>query len=140
MEVGQVRAVQLITAKKLLVSLLVIGAATVIAAAGTNSSFTAQTTNPSNTLSTSTLVLSDTKSGGTTCYSTGGGSTDTNVYSACQTLTSLSAQKPGDSGTANLTLKNEGSLAASVFKVFASSCTASDASGVSYHGTGNPCT
>ena len=48
-------------------------------------------------------------------------------------------KKPGDSGTANLTLKNVGDVNASSFKVFSPTCTAANATGESYNGTGNPC-
>lgn len=101
--------------------------------------FNAETDNPNNIFSSGTIVLSNTKQGGSACLSTGGGNTNTNVNAACDQLFNLTVRKPGDSGTANLTLKNVGSLNASVFKVFSTACTASDASGESYHGTGNPC-
>lgn len=122
--------------KKVLLSLLVLAA---FAGVGTFSSFTAQTTNPSNTFGDGTLVLSNTKQGGVACLSTGGGTTDSNVNGGCDQLLNLATRKPGDSGSANLTIKNEGTLASSIFKLFASACVASDVAGETYHGTGNPC-
>src|SRR5438309_6472888 len=98
-------------------------------AAATVASFTAETTNPTNKFATGTLVLSNKVNSNTACLSTGGGNTNTNTNAACDTLFSLTVKKPGDSGTANLTLLNAGSLAASALKVFSSACTDADATG-----------
>src|ERR1051325_525882 len=106
---------------------------------GSFATFNAQTNNPGNVFAHGTIVLSNTKQGGTACLSTGGGNTNTNVNTTCDQLLNLTVKKPGDKGTANLTLKNVGSLNASIFKVFSPTCTSADASGESYHGTGNPC-
>jgi hypothetical protein len=108
-------------------------------AAATVASFTAETTNPTNKFATGTLVLSNKVNSGTACLSTGGGNTDTNANAACDNLFSLTAQKPGDTSSANLTLQNVGSIAASALKLFSSACVDSDATGQSYHGTGSPC-
>ena len=125
--------------KKVFLSAGVVLAVTALLGLGTMASFTAQTKNPGNAFANGTLVLSNTKQGGSACLSTGGGSTDTNVNDNCDTLLNLSVRKPGDSGTANLTVANVGSLDASVFKTFAVACTNGDASAESYHGTGSPC-
>ena len=85
--------------------------------------FNAQTNNPGNVFAHGTLVLSNTKQGGVACLSTGGGNTNTNVNTACDQLFNLTVKKPGDSGTANLTLKNVGDINASSFKVFSPACT-----------------
>ena len=108
-------------------------------AAATVASFTAETTNPTNKFATGTLVLSNKVNSGTTCLSTGGGNTDTNANPACDNLFNLTAQKPGDTTSANLTLQNVGSIAASALKLFTSACVDSDATAQSYHGTGSPC-
>lgn len=125
--------------QKVLLSMGVVAGIGVLAGAGTFATFTAQTTNPTNTFANGTLVLSNTVGGGSACLSTGGGTTDTNSNGACDTAFSLSVKAPGDSGTADLTLENMGSLAASALKVFSGSCTDADATGESYHGTGSPC-
>jgi predicted ribosomally synthesized peptide with SipW-like signal peptide len=123
----------------LLSALVVIGAAALIGG-GTFASFNAETKNPGNTFATGTLVLSNTKAGGSACLSTGAGtSTDTNVNSSCDTLFALTVRKPGDAGTANLTVKNEGSIDASALKVFSSACANANATGETYNGTGLPC-
>ena len=101
--------------------------------------FNAETDNPGNVFAHGTLVLSNTKQGGTACLSTGGGSTDSNVNGSCDQLFNLTVKKPGDSGSADLTLRNVGTIDASSFKVFAPSCTNANAGAESYHGTGNPC-
>src|SRR6478672_11983150 len=107
-------------------------------AAATVASFTAETTNPTNKFATGTLVMSNKVNSGTACLSTAGGTTDTNANN-CDVAFNLSVKKPGDSGTANLTIKNEGSLDAAALKLFSSACADADASGESYHGTGGPC-
>jgi hypothetical protein len=126
--------------RKLAASALVVGAMGSISV-GTFATFTAQASNPTSGFQAGTIVLSNTKQGGSSCLSTGAGtSTDTNANGSCDTLFSLTARKPGDSATANLTLKNEGSLGATTLKLFAGSgCTGADATGETYHGTGDPC-
>lgn len=106
---------------------------------GSYASYSAQTTNPNNKFATGALVLTNTKQGGSACLSTGGGATDTNVNNSCDQLLNLTVKKPGDSSTANLTVQNSGSLAATIFKVFASACTDSNAAAETYHGTGSLC-
>ena len=109
-------------------------------AAATMATFTAETKNPTNKFASGTLVLSNTKSGGSgACLSTGGATTDTNANTSCDTLFGLTVKKPGDSGSANLTLLNAGSLAASALKLYSSACTDADATGETYHGTGSMC-
>jgi hypothetical protein len=108
-------------------------------ASATVANFSAETKNPTNAFATGTLVLSNKVSSNTACLSTAGGSTDTNVNNACDTLLSLSAKKPGDSSSANLTLLNAGTLAASALKLYTSACTDANASGETYHGTGSAC-
>ena len=125
--------------KRVLLSLGVVAATIAVIGVGTMASFTAQTKNPDNVFAAGTLVLSNTKQSGSACLSTGGGSADTNANDSCDTLFSLTVQAPGDSGSANLTLKNEGSLDASVFKIFSAACTNADAAAEDYHGSGNPC-
>ncbi len=106
--------------------------------------FNAQTTN-ANSFSSGTLVLSDAKSGGTTCLSTGGLSTDTNSNATgCDNLINATGKKPGDAATtAVVTIKNVGSIAASALQVYTTAttgCTSTDATGETFHGTGDLCT
>lgn len=123
--------------RKTLVGIIAGGIALTGIGAGTFASFSASTSN-GGTFATGSLVLSNQKDTATACLSTGGASTDTNS-NACDQAFALTVKKPGDAATANITLKNEGSINASALAAFATSaCTAADASG-SYHGTGNPC-
>jgi hypothetical protein len=125
-------------ARKLLIALIAGGVA-VAGGAGTFASFTASTTNAASTFETGTLVLSNQKNTASACLSTNGGSTDTNA-NGCDQAFALTVQKPGQTATVNITLKNEGSIDGSALKGFASqACAAADASGQTYHGTGNPC-
>ena len=130
---------QMTNRRKLTLSLLVLGLVAGLAGAGSFATFTAQTTNPGNTFASGTIVLSNTANSGTACLSTAGGSTDTNSNGSCDTLFNLTVKKPGDSGEATVRVQNAGSLAASTFNLFSSACTAANAAGENYHGTGNPC-
>lgn len=109
--------------------------------------FNATTTNPSNTFATGTLVLSDTTTSGsgdtqqgTACLSTNGsGGVATNANSNCGTSYSVTLQRPGDSTTSELTIKNVGSVFASAFTTFSNTCSDANASGAGYNGSGNVC-
>jgi hypothetical protein len=127
------------TSRKILLTATVVVVLVAGVGFGSFATFTAQTNNPGNVFAHGTLVLSNTKQGGTACLSTGGGNTNSNVNAACDQLLNLTVKKPGDSGTVNLTLKNVGSINASTFKVFSPTCTNADAGAESYHGTGSPC-
>ena len=128
-------------AGKLIATVGVVAGTAGLIGTGTFASFSAQATNPSNAFATGTLVLGDKVGAGTACLSTGAGTnTDTNSNSACDTAFNVSVAKPGDSATASITLKNEGTINGSALKAFAPSCTASNATGQSYNGSGNPCT
>jgi hypothetical protein len=124
--------------RKVLLSLGVVAGIGALAGAGTFATFTAQTTNPANIFANGTLVLSNTVNTGSACLSTGGGNTDVNDNGSCSVAFNLSVQKPGDSDTENLTLKNVGSLAATVLSTFGT-CTDGNSANETYHGTGNPC-
>ncbi|HEX8599452.1 MAG TPA: TasA family protein [Chloroflexia bacterium] len=125
--------------KKVLLTVMVLGMVSGVLGSGTFATFTAQTTNPNNTFQAGTLVLSNTKTGGTTCFSTGGGNTDTNSNTNCDQLINATVRKPGDTASQTLTVKNEGSLAASALKLFSTACTNANSSGESYFGTGLAC-
>jgi hypothetical protein len=117
-----------------------IAAAAALTGGSTFASFTAQTSNPGNVLSTGSLVMSNQKDTATACLSTGSGTdTSTNVNDSCDQLFNVVPAKPGDAPTTvHLTLKNEGTADASVLKAFSAGCADADAAGT-YHGTGNPC-
>jgi len=124
--------------RKVLLSLGVVAAIGALAGAGTFATFTAQTTNHNNTFADGTLVLSNSVNGATACLSTGGGNTDINDNGSCDVAFDLSVQKPGDNDTADITLRDVGSLAASALTAFGT-CTDGNSAGETYHGTGSPC-
>jgi hypothetical protein len=107
----------------------------------TMANFTAQTTNASNTFSSGTLVLSNAKTSGTTCLSTGGGATDTNNNSVgCDNLINATVQKPGAAATTDVvTIKNVGSITPTIYKLWSTSCSSAN-NAEAYHGTGDLCT
>jgi hypothetical protein len=120
--------------------LLGVGAVGLIATSAAD--FNAQTDNAS-TFASGTLVLSDARTGGTTCLSTGGATTDTNSNgTGCDDLIAATIQKPGGAATTRVvTVRNVGSLAASSFHLFANTaCVSSNAIPETYHGTGDICT
>jgi predicted ribosomally synthesized peptide with SipW-like signal peptide len=127
--------------KQYLMLLTVIGLVAIAAGgSGTFASFTAETTNASNSFATGTIVLSNTVNGGSACLSTNGGATDTNINAGCAAAFNATLQKPGSAYTADqIDLKNVGSLNPSDLKFTASSCTDSNAAGETYHGTGSLC-
>jgi predicted ribosomally synthesized peptide with SipW-like signal peptide len=119
----------------LAIAVLLLGGAGV----GTYASFSASTSNNA-TFATGSLVLSNSVNGAAACLSDIGGVTDENINANCDAVFSLSVRKPGDAATANIDLVNTGTLDAAVFKVHTgAACAAANASGESYHGTGNPC-
>jgi predicted ribosomally synthesized peptide with SipW-like signal peptide len=124
--------------KRVLMTFGTLGVAAAVAGGGTFATFNAQTTNAGNTFATGTLVMSNKVNSGSVCLSTAGGDTDTNANN-CAAAFNLSVKKPGESGTANITLKNEGSLDAAALSLYSSACTDADASLENYHGTGGPC-
>jgi hypothetical protein len=119
--------------------LLVAGAAGLVATSIAD--FTAQTTNTS-TFASGTIVLSDAKTSGTTCLSTGGVNTNTNSNATgCDDLIAATVQKPGGTATTDVvTVRNVGSVTPAAYIIYTSACTPSDASGETYHGTGDICT
>lgn len=120
--------------------ILVVGAVGLIATSLAD--FNAQTTNV-DTFTSGTLVLSDAKTGGTTCLSTGGATTDTNTNATgCDDLMAATVQKPGGAAVARVvTIRNVGTVAASTLHLFASSaCASTNATAETYHGTGDLCT
>jgi hypothetical protein len=126
--------------KKMLIGVLALVSAALVGY-GTWAGFNAQATNPSNTFSNGTLVLSVKKGTGTACLSTGGGTTDTNANGSCDVVFTFkeNVKKPGDSAASDLlTVKNDGSISAGTFKLFSTSCANAD-NAENYHGTGNPC-
>lgn len=124
--------------RKLLLTIMVLGATTSTVSAGTFASFNASTSNTA-TFATGNLALSNQKGVATACLSTGGGGgIDTNV-NACDSLFGLTVQKPGDSAFVDLTLSNSGTLPGTLRVSATGDCTNGAAPGQTYSGGGLPC-
>jgi len=125
--------------KRIAATVLVLVGLVAAVGVGAFASFNAQTSNPGNLFADGTLVLSNSVNGGTACLSTAGGTTDTNANPNCDTLFDLTVKKPGDSSSATLALKNDGSIDMSALNVYSTACKDGDAAAELFHGTGNPC-
>jgi hypothetical protein len=141
--------------KQYLMLLTVIGLVSIASGSGTFASFSAETTNAGNTLSTGSITLDNVVNAGSDCYSSGGAG---NVNAACDVIWTVPTWAPGDPvNTQELTLSNTGSLDPTDLTFWApkvdtagalsggglvcnfESYTPAGASNV-YAGTGNPCT
>lgn len=125
--------------KRIAATVLVLVGLVAAIGVGAFASFNAQTSNTGNLFADGTLVLSNSVNGGTACLSTAGGTTDVNANDKCDTMFDLTVKKPGDSSSATLALKNDGSIDMSKLNVYSTACTDADAVTEAYHGTGNPC-
>ena len=141
--------------RKALVALLLVAIAA-FASEGTLASFSASTTNAASTFATGSLVLSNQVNTQSACFSSGSDTTIGNVSPAdpreiapndsiCDALfTGLTAYKPGDTASADLTLQNAGTITASGITGVGQVCTPSDTPavgpiGTAFHGNGDPC-
>jgi hypothetical protein len=105
--------------KAILMLLMAIGIAAYFGGAGTFAGFTAETSNPNDTLSSGTLTFSNQVNSLTACTSIGGASSN-NINSGCSSLFALTNVAPGVfGGTAQITLQNTGSLSASKLYLWA---------------------
>ena len=126
--------------RKLLLTVMVLGAITSTVSAGTYASFSATTTNTA-TFASGTLDLTNDGPTAGVCVSTGGGSDPTSNSGACDQLFALSVKRPGDSAFVDVTLTNSGSVDATTLKLDAgTACAPGNAPGAMYNGSGNPCT
>lgn len=130
--------------RKILLSLMVVGAAGSTVGAGTYASFNASSSNEVS-ITTGTVLLEATKDDGTdligigsACFSTES-TTDENHETGCQRLINVEVQRPGDVAFADLTLVNLGNLDADLFVQASQACVSSSA-GLDYFGGGNACT
>ena len=104
-------------AKAVLLMLMVVGIAAYFGGAGTFAGFTAETTNPNETLASGTLVLRNNVT--SNCDSSAGASNN-NVNANCNVALAFTNQEPGVyTGTATINLTNTGSLNASKLYLWA---------------------
>lgn len=126
--------------KTLLALLLTVGAIGSIGVSGTYAVLSGEETNAGSTIASGTLTLDNKVNGGTACSSFGSGSSN-NVNGGCTALVpSTPLRYPGDTVTAQVEIKDTGSLGASALSLFMPTCTASVSSGgTAFANGGNPC-
>jgi hypothetical protein len=126
--------------KKVLASLIVIGALSSVTAGGTFALLNSQESNALTNVATGTLTFSNTVDTGTACFSYGGPASPSNTNVACSAFfTSATQNYPGVPLIARLTLTNNGSLDISHLSVYMPSCTNGTTPGAPTPGGGNPC-
>ena len=110
--------------KKFLLGLMLLGAVTYFGGGGTWASFSAETSNGGNAISSGTLTMSDQINSGGLCL-TANATSANNVNPACGAALTLTNVAPGiAASTAKITIQNTGSIDASKFAVWASSTNA----------------
>jgi predicted ribosomally synthesized peptide with SipW-like signal peptide len=134
-------------ARKVVMGLMAVGALAAVGGAGTFASFSASTTNDAS-FKTGRIVLKDTKTAGTACFSDGVGASGTENAAnldvndnGCAVLFG-NTLKPGDTATASLTLENKGDSAATLNLFGVAACANSNNTSGPYagpFGTGNLC-
>jgi len=129
------------TLKRILLSLLAIGAAASLSVSGTYAILSSSETNANSTIASGTLTFGNTVDTGTTCYSYGSPSSTANQNPSCTALFSSSTlMYPGSSSTTTVTLTSNGSIAIGKLSVYMPSCTAQASPGAGTSaGGGNPC-
>jgi hypothetical protein len=127
--------------KKLLASLMVVGAVGSMTVKSTYGLLNSEGSNPRSFVASGTLTFTNVvNTTGTTCYSYNGSSSSGNVNSACQALfTSATENYPGAAATAKVTIANNGSLDAADLSVYMPSCTATTTPGAPSPGGASPC-
>ncbi|MCW2975672.1 MAG: hypothetical protein JWM06_953 [Actinomycetia bacterium] len=117
--------------KKLLMGLMLFGAATYFGGGGTFASFSAETSNSGSSIASGTLTMSDTVNTNTACLSANATSIN-NANPACNAALTLANVAPGVfAGTAQITIQNTGSIDASKLFFWASSVNATLNAGLS---------
>jgi hypothetical protein len=135
------------TLRKVLLAMLLVSLTGSAFGAGTFASFTATTTNASSTFATGSLVLSEQKGAGNTCYSNNpnnangaGTNTDSNANTGCDAYFAVSLAKPGDAAsTQAVTIVNRGTLAPTNGLRLYGTSTCADGNTGSFNGTGSMC-
>lgn len=105
--------------KAILMLMMLVGVVAYFGGAGTFAGFTAQTTNPNSTLGSGSLLLQNTVNANPVCESKTGESNN-NVNANCTSLFAFTNQEPGVfSGVSTVTIKNSGTLPASMMYLWA---------------------
>lgn len=127
--------------KSLLALLIAVGGLGSITVSGTYALLLSEEANPNSTIASGTLTLGNTANSGTTCFSSAAGTTG-NVNNACSALMTASTLRyPSASATtAQIQIKNTGSLDASDLSIYMPSCAMATSPGATGHTNGgNPC-
>ena len=100
--------------KKVLLSLMVVGAMGTTVGAGTFASYTGRATNASNTFSTGTIALGNQKDSGRICISTNGGDLTGSSYTTGMSPSQISGGTPASSQTDTNAVDNGANVVANV--------------------------
>jgi hypothetical protein len=126
--------------KKVLASVMVIGAMGSITVSGAYGLMNSETSNPTVKAATGTLTFSNTVGTASACYSYTGAASSGNVNSSCTPIyTSASENYPGTPATVHVTITNNGSLPISDLKLYMPSCTAANTPTSPSPGSADPC-
>jgi predicted ribosomally synthesized peptide with SipW-like signal peptide len=127
--------------KKILASLIAIGALSSVTVTGTFALLSSQETSTGSSVASGTLTFSNTVGTGTACLSYSGPASPGNVNTGCDALiTSATLNYPGVALTpVKVTIANNGSLDAASLSVYMPSCTAAATPGAPSPGGANPC-
>src|SRR5438094_267701 len=115
------RKLKLTRMRTMVVGFMAVAAVAAVAGAGTFASFSASTNNDAS-FNTGRIVLKNTKTSGTACFSDSSSASgaedaanlDTNDNTNCDALFT-SNLKPGDTATSTLTIENKGDFAGSLY-------------------------
>jgi hypothetical protein len=125
--------------KKVLLSLIVVGAVSCFTFTSAYALLNSQTQNNRGRISSGTLTFSNKVNALSACFSYGAGSSG-NANTGCSPLfTSSTLMYPGTPATAQVTITNDGSLDGTALSVFMPSCSAVTSPGATSPGGGNPC-
>jgi hypothetical protein len=128
------------TFKKILLSLIVIGALGSVTAHRTYALFTTESVNAGSSAGSGTLTF-NTKVGTRTACMSWNGTDKTNKDAGCANslFDGTTLAWPGQTQTANVTIQNDGSLSPTALKVWMSSCGSVNSTGPPVHLGGDPC-
>jgi hypothetical protein len=134
--------------KKVLLSVMVVGALTFFTLANTFAVISTQTRNNGSTVASGTLLLGNTVNTGTTCISSASGAA-TNLNTGCDPLYTASSSTlmyPGHPVYADVTITDSGTIPASNIAFYLGSCSKTASPGVgtvtgapTSAGSGDPC-
>jgi hypothetical protein len=126
--------------KKVLISLLVVGAVGCFTITGTYAVLNTETHNARGSIASGTLIFSDTVNAATACLTINGPASPGNANSTCDPLfTNSTLMYPGTAATVHVTIANTGSIGGSALSVYMPSCTMVTSPSAPSPGGGNPC-